>query len=61
LVGGASLAAVGLVLYQPQLASALKLQPLDAASVVMAVVCGLSGLTVGLIFRRLLPLRQALR
>ncbi len=61
LVGGVSLAAVGLVLYQPQLASALKLQPLDAASVVMAVVCGLSGLTVGLIFRRLLPLRQALR
>jgi Ca2+-transporting ATPase len=61
LVGGASLAAVGLALYQPLLASALKLQPLDAASLVTALACGLSGLTVGLIFRRLLAVWQALR
>jgi len=61
LVGGLSLAAVGLALYQPLLASALKLQPLDAASLVTAFFCGLSGLTVGLIFRRLSSVRRAQR
>jgi hypothetical protein len=39
------------------LAASLQLQPLDAISLVMAGVCGVSGLTVGRVVGRLFRLR----
>lgn len=56
-VGGLALLAVGLALYQPLLAASLQLRPLDAISLVMAGVCGVSGLTVGRVVGRLFRLR----
>lgn len=48
-----ALAAVALVIYQPTLAAALQLRPLEVTSAATALLCGVSGLLMGALVRRL--------
>lgn len=48
-----ALAAVALAIYQPTLAAALQLRPLGVTSAATALLCGISGLLMGALVRRL--------
>lgn len=58
-VGGLSLATVMLVLYQPWLAAALQLRPLDAIGLTTALACGVAGLLAGMMLRWLLNAKSS--